>query len=137
LYENRSESYVHRFSRNSFKHIVYNGSLNINRMIVFIFRISFHTKSCKIQQSLISAYLTEYFSPLYSCKLKLIGRLTPNRAFVRTNATLWQGYGFIIVCEPSQKRFDHLSEADFSQIQDKLAEDGALLLRKTGLMPSW
>ncbi|NIR57968.1 MAG: hypothetical protein GWO06_26580 [Nitrospinaceae bacterium] len=36
----------------------------------------------------------------------------------------------------TQKRFDHLSEADILQIQDMVAEDWALLLRKTGEAPS-
>jgi pyruvate ferredoxin oxidoreductase beta subunit/2-oxoisovalerate ferredoxin oxidoreductase beta subunit len=36
----------------------------------------------------------------------------------------------------TQKRFEHLSEADISQIQDMVAEDWALLLRKTDEAPS-
>jgi pyruvate ferredoxin oxidoreductase beta subunit/2-oxoisovalerate ferredoxin oxidoreductase beta subunit len=36
----------------------------------------------------------------------------------------------------TQKRFDHLSEADISQIQEMVAADWALLLRKSGEAPS-
>ena len=36
----------------------------------------------------------------------------------------------------TQKRFDHLSEPDISQIQDMVAEDWGILLRKTGDVPS-
>jgi pyruvate ferredoxin oxidoreductase beta subunit/2-oxoisovalerate ferredoxin oxidoreductase beta subunit len=36
----------------------------------------------------------------------------------------------------TQKRFEHLSDADISQIQDMVAEDWALLLRKAGDAPS-
>jgi hypothetical protein len=48
----------------------------------------FHAKSSRIQVTIISVKPAKHFSPLYSCKFKLIGSLDNKMATVKTGALL-------------------------------------------------